>query len=393
MKCSAGQGIGRLLHLPKRLTSPLPGAYQARAVRHLVSQMWMQRSEKPLIKALLAPLWFISLFVALAARARRARLPAKAHRAQARVISVGNLTVGGAGKTPVTIAIARRLLSQGRRVAVLSRGYGRKGRGPLVVSDGASIHVSAEMGGDEPIVIANALAGVPVLVGPERADLAVLATERFGAEVLLLDDGFQHFKLARDVDVVLVDGSNPFGNGHVMPRGPLREPRSALRSADLAWITKVESAPPGEVEVLAAELEAMTGRPAVFSATRVCDIADLAGVSLGKAALNGARAFLACGLARPEAFRRTVASMPGTTIVGEALFDDHHAFTRAELRAIRQRAAALGATAIAITAKDAAKLQALALSDGTEDRPPCRVVHIDLEIVSGAALLDEVLSR
>lgn len=353
----------------------------------------MQRRESLLRRVLLAPLWFLSLFVALAARARRARLPAKACRVQARVISVGNLTVGGAGKTPVTIAIARRLLAQGRRVAVLSRGYGRQGRAPTVVSDGTSLLVPVEQAGDEPIVIAKALPGVSVLVGPDRARLANLAIERLGAEILLLDDGFQHLKLARDLDLVLVDGSNPFGNGHLMPRGPLREPKSALRSADLAWITKVESAQPGEVEKLAVELGAITGRPVVLSATHVRDVTDLAGVSLGKAVLEGARVFLASGLARPEAFRRTVASLPGAVIVGEALFDDHHAFIRADLDAIQRRARALSAAAIAITAKDAVKIGALEAVGGKEAGLPWRVVHIDLEIVSGAALLDEVLSR
>lgn len=360
--------------------------------------MWLQRRESLLRQALLAPLWLISQLVALIARMRRARLPARAHRARARVISVGNLTVGGAGKTPVTIAIARRLLAKDHRLAVLSRGYGREGRDPVVVSDATGILTSAARGGDEPLVIAAALPGVPVLVGPDRARLADLAVERFAAEVLLLDDGFQHLRLARDLDVVLVDGTNPFGNGQVMPRGPLREPKSALRRADLAWITKVEGARPGEVAALSAELEDLTGRPAVSSATRVSDIADLAGSSLGRAALAGARVFLACGLARPEAFRRTVAALAGTAIVGEALFGDHHAFTCADLHAIVRRAKTSGATAIAITAKDAAKIQALTgVARDAADGLPWRVVHIDQEIASAAEvldkLLDEVLAR
>ena len=355
--------------------------------------MWLQRRENVFLKALLGPLWLVSLVVAGVAWMRRQRLSGRSRRVKARVVSVGNLAVGGAGKTPVTIALARRLIAQGRRVAVLSRGYGRVGNQPLVVSDGHKILVSASQGGDEPMVLARALPGVPVLVGPDRAVIAEMAIERFGAEVIVLDDGFQHLRLARDLDIVLVDATNPFGNGHVMPRGPLRESKSAMRHADLAWITKVEGADADEVARLASELEAMTGRAPVCSATRVSDICDLAGASLGKDGLRGKRVFWACGLARPESFRRTLAALQGVTLIGEALFADHHAFTRADLEVVASKARSFGAEAIAITAKDAAKIRECLGESAQLEGAVWRVVHIDLEIVAGEALLDEVLGR
>ncbi|MDR0965939.1 MAG: tetraacyldisaccharide 4'-kinase [Myxococcales bacterium] len=370
-------------------------AVSQNSLRSIISLLWLQRDESLFRKLLLFPLWILSLFVALVVRQRRVRLSPLAHRVSARVISVGNIAVGGTGKTPVTIELGQRLVARGRRVAILSRGYGRKETEPLVVSDGTSILATAEEGGDEPIVIAQALPSVPVLVGQDRAALADMAIERFGCEFLLLDDGFQHLKLARDVDIVLFDGSNPFGNGHLIPRGPLREGKSALRHANLTWITKLENARPGEVEALAAQLESMTGRPPIFSTTRVRDVTELSGESLGTKALAGARVFLACGLARPEAFHKTVQSL-GATIVGEALFDDHHTFCAADLASIEARARALGAETIAITAKDAAKIQAIAQAapDAFEEPLSCRVVvvHVQLEIVSGSALLDEVLA-
>jgi tetraacyldisaccharide 4'-kinase len=355
-------------------------------MHRLVQAHWYRREEPLAVRLLLAPLWLVSLLVASVAARRRARFgrPGAARRVGARVVSVGNLTVGGAGKTPVAVEIARRLHARGERPAVLSRGYGRKERGPLVVSDGTTILADARAGGDEPLVIARALPEVPVLVGPDRAALAALAVERFGARSLVLDDGFQHLRLARDLDIVVVDASNPFGNGHPMPRGPLREGRAALRAAGLGWISKADQADPREVERLAQELRAATGREPVRSAYRVSGIADLDGAEQGTDCLRGKRVLLLAGLARPESFRRTLESC-GAQIAGEAIFPDHHRFTDAELREVAESAGRLGAEAVALTAKDAARLGSARLAVAA------RVVHVELQILAGEQSLAEAL--
>ena len=260
---------------------------------------------------------------------------AAVHRALARpvkvrvpVISVGNLTVGGAGKTPVTFHLAQRLAGRGRKPAVLSRGYGRRSREPLEVTPEAIV----EAAGDEPLWMARQ--GCRVFVGPRRVALAQLAIER-GADVLLLDDGLQHHALARDLDVIVVDASNPFGNGRLLPAGPLREPVSALRrvALGLVWLTRCDL----PRDARAAELSAF---PTVESAYEP------------RADLCGKRVFLFAGIARPERFADTVRGL-GAEISGARWFRDHHLFTRTELNALRQAA---GPALLVTTEKDLVRI-------------------------------------
>jgi tetraacyldisaccharide 4'-kinase len=242
------------------------------------------------------------------------------------VISVGNLTVGGAGKTPVTLELAQRLSASGRRPAVLSRGYGRRSREPLEVFP----ETPAEIAGDEPVLLARR--GCTVFVGPRRAELARSAMRR-GADVLLLDDGLQHHALARDLDVIVADASNPFGNGRLLPAGPLREPASALRRVrrGLVWLTRCDQ--PRD-----ARTAALGGFPSVESAYSA------------QAELRGKRVFLFAGIARPERFAQTVRAL-GAEIAGTRWFPDHHFFSPRELLEVRT-AGALPVT----TEKDLARI-------------------------------------
>jgi tetraacyldisaccharide 4'-kinase len=304
-----------------------------------------------------APAW--SLLLAPAAVAWRAgaalhRATSKPVKAPLPVISVGNLTVGGAGKTPVVLELAARLLRRGRKPAVLSRGYGRRSRAPVLVRADAR----AEDVGDEPLLMARR--GLTVWVGPRRAALATRAAEQ-GADVLLLDDGLQHYALARDLDVIAADASNPFGNGALLPRGPLRELPSALSRVrnGLLWLTRCEL--PRDPRV-----EALRGFPLVESAYEA------------RADLRGRRVFLFAGIARPDSFVETVRRL-GAEIAGTRWFRDHHPFSSRELAELR--AQAMGATLVT-TEKDLARI---------EDREAIVEVRVELRILRGEDALERAL--
>ncbi len=310
----------------------------------------------------------------------------RAERALAPVVSIGNLAVGGAGKTPAVIAVARRLIARGRIVAVLSRGYGAVRADARVVSDGARLLLGAAEGGDEPVLVARRLPGVRVLCGPRRADLARGAVRELGADALLLDDGFQHRALGRDLDVVVLDAANPFGNGRLLPAGPNREPRGALRRARLVWLSRADQADADALAALRALARAATGLDAVESRHAPVDVVDGSLVrAFGADALYGRRVLLLAGIARPEGFRRTLAAM-GAEIAAEWIFPDHHRFVLADLEGALRRADAARCDLVVTTEKDAVRLPTAAAGD-----PRLRAVRIDAEIVRGAEVLDAAL--
>jgi tetraacyldisaccharide 4'-kinase len=354
----------------------------------LVERIWWSPRAAPGEAALLAPLLLAEGLFRAGAAARGALydlgILARA-RADAPVVSIGNVAVGGAGKTPVAIAVAGRLAARGRRVAVLSRGYGALRADARIVSDGARVLLGAADAGDEPTLLARRLPGVAVLCGPRRAALAATAVATLGADALVLDDGFQHRALARDLDVVVLDAANPFGNGHLLPRGPNREPRRALSRAGLVWLSRVDQADASALDALRALAREATGRAAVESRHAPIDVVDgTLARSLGRAALRGARVLAVSGLARPGAFRRTLADL-GAEVVGERVFPDHHRFTDGELdEALR---AADGARARAVmTEKDAVRLEPARAAD-----PRLCAVRIEAEVVRGEDLLAQAL--
>jgi tetraacyldisaccharide 4'-kinase len=301
-----------------------------------------------------APLQALSPIYAAGAAVHRAI--SQPVQASVPVISVGNLTVGGAGKTPVTLCLARRLAARGRSTAVLSRGYGRRSREPLEVTADAAVEVA----GDEPLLLARR--GCKVFVGSRRAALAQLAVRR-GADVLLLDDGLQHHGLARDLDVIVADSTNPFGNGRLLPAGPLREPVAALRRVrhGLVWLTRCEL--PRDPRT--AELR---GFPAVESTYE----AD--------ADLRGKRVFLFAGIARPERFLDTARAL-GAEVAGVRWFRDHHRFTASDLASIRRLA---GGAVPVTTEKDLVRIA---------DPGGIVAVRVDMRILRGEDVLDHALEE
>ncbi|HEX6203018.1 MAG TPA: tetraacyldisaccharide 4'-kinase, partial [Thermoanaerobaculia bacterium] len=275
-------------------------------------------------------------------RLRRAWYRRHAERLPRPVISVGNLCWGGAGKTPLVAAVAVHLRDGGRRVCILSRGYGRQGDAVTVVSAGEGPLVGPRLAGDEPVLLAGELPGVAVVVGRRRAEAGRAALERLPAapDLFLLDDGFSHLALGRDLDVLAFPAADPFAGGRLPPGGRLREPLAAAARADAAVLTGLdgggtEAATAGAA--LAAALAPHGFRGRGFASRLVAAPARLApDRPLGP----GTRVLLVAGIARPERFFATARATAGVEVAGELAFRDHHAYPEDSLEAIRRAAAA-----------------------------------------------------
>ncbi len=269
------------------------------------------------------------------------------------VISVGNIMVGGTGKTPTVIMLADMLKGHGWRPAVLSRGYGGKRKNKndaAVVSDGKAFFMGPREAGDEPVQIAESLPSVPVIVGADRALAGRLAIEKLGANVLILDDGFQHRQLTRDIDIVLLDEERPFGNGFLLPRGGLREPHRALKRADTVILTTGGShdGPLG------------TGFHCshVFRGCRT-PVNLIRGFDNNKyplADLSGKSVCAFSGIARPEGFQSMLKPLC-SDLTSLIPFPDHHIYTVGDIEHIRKKYRDCGAHMLVTTVKDGVKLK------------------------------------
>jgi len=274
------------------------------------------------------------------------------------VVSIGNLTVGGTGKTPVTRYLCEGLLRRGWRPAVLSYGYGGSLGGRFgVVSTSDRVLLAPQEAGDEPVMLASQLPGTPVLVGKDRGRSGKHAVERFGADIAVLDDGFQVWKLHRDLDIVLVDGSNPFDNSRTLPAGKLREPAAALRRA--RCIVAMGVRPEEEVcKGLVAKVLQIAPGASMFCARYVPHalfaIGDGAEVELG--AIRGQNVFAFCSIANPSSFGRTLEEA-GAVIVGKEHFPDHYRYAPADISHIEENARASAARFVVTTEKDGVKLK------------------------------------
>lgn len=269
-----------------------------------------------------------------------------------KVISVGNITWGGTGKTVAVEHIACFLRSKGRRVAVISRGYKRAIR-PLVHQ------ATGEQLGDEPQMLKDKLLDIPVLSGPDRKALIKRAIREFGSDTVVLDDGFQQWGINKDLDIVAIDVNNPFGNLHMIPRGILREPLSALKRAGLFLITKCSNA------AAAAQLKNDFKNislmiPVVLSRHKACGLVRVSGnnAPVNPEELKNKKVVLASGIADPGSFKDLVSSQ-SILILGHIEFDDHHNYTAADAGRILSVAGSVGADAVIVTEKDAVKLKGI----------------------------------
>lgn len=277
-------------------------------------------------------------------------------RASRPVVSVGNVAAGGTGKTPFVRWLAGELLRRGRHPSILTRGYGRASRGTIVVCDGRGTFASVADSGDEPALLARALPSVPIVADARRAAAAARAeTVGTPVDLHLLDDGFSHVGLARDVDVVLLDAASPDAGGALLPAGLLREPLSSLARADLIVVTKTGLSDAGPALEIARRFA--PGVPAFRARTEVLGVSDRSGSSVDPSDLPAGTTVAVAGIARPEGFRATLGGM-GICPAALLAFRDHEPYGPAAIGRIERALEESGATAVVTTEKDAVKLDA-----------------------------------
>jgi len=302
----------------------------------------------------LFPLFLVSLAYGAVMRARRWCYRAaifRTRKLRAVVACVGNVTTGGAGKTPAVIHLARRLREAGARTAVISRGYGFSVEGDyLVVSEPDGVCREPGRAPDEALMTARKVPGVAVVVSPSRYRAGRAAVERFGAEVIVMDDGFQHLGLFRDIDILAVDIENPVGNGLVIPAGPLREPVSGARRADVVWLSgEGQGGLPGSLGQM------LRGKPVVRARAVPEGLVTPSGKALSIEKLAGTRVLAFAGIARPQRFFETVGRL-GAILVDRETFSDHHRYTDRDVDTLNRRAGEAGAGLLITTEKDLARL-------------------------------------
>lgn len=326
----------------------------------------------------------VSLRTALYAHglARTRRLPIP-------VLSVGNLSVGGSGKTPCVEMLAGRLRERGHRVVIILRGYRGGSTAPTIVSDGSRVRCEPPIAADEAYLLARHLPDVAVLTGADRYRVGRLALEQVQCGVIILDDGFQHLGLHRDLDIVLIDAANPLGYGRLLPSGLLREPPEALGRTDMVILTNADGG--GELGPAIQVVRRYAPTVPIAAAThRPVGLIDVrSGQALGLETLTGRRLLAVSGIANPDRFETTLKRL-GTVVAAHHRLPDHHRYVASDLRLIREAAEQVGASMIVTTEKDMVKLARLNV---TELGVPLYAVSIALELLEGAELLDVMLRR
>jgi len=309
----------------------------------------------------------------------------KIHSVDTPVISVGNISVGGTGKTPLVEFIADKLLKEGHKPAVISRGYKRKGKGIITVFDGSRFLVSPSLAGDEPYLIAKTLSEIPVVVGSNRYDAALYTQNLFNPDVIILDDAFQHRRLNRNINIVIIDSSNPWGNRSLLPGGPLREPLSSLKRADVVVLSRVNES--GNTDIIFNKIRPYYSAPVVLSGyvpeswvglnNNIKDIGTLKGKSV--------IAFTATG--NPDSFRRTLKNT-SVNIADFIHFKDHHWFTQKDINRITDKAKAVNAEALVTTEKDMVRLYDTGKTD-----LPVYSLRIRVDILQGINYFNTILEN
>ncbi|MES2308955.1 MAG: tetraacyldisaccharide 4'-kinase [Verrucomicrobiota bacterium] len=309
------------------------------------------------------------------------------------VISVGNLTVGGTGKTPWVEKIAKELTKAGRKVSILSRGYKSQKRPlwdrmkarifteqheypPRLVSDGKTLFLDSRFAGDEPFMLAHNCDGVSVVVDKNRVKCGKFAIEKFGSDTLILDDGFQYLTLKERYDIVLVDRETPFGNGHLLPRGTLREPIDHLKRANLIVITKCDGTPIDDLKKQLRELNIHA--PMIECRHQALHLQNVANdEQMPLEFLKELKISALSGIARPESFEAGLKKL-GADIIYSRAYEDHHRFSEDELQSLMTRSRNRGAKAIITTEKDAVRIPRM-----EQSLVPIYFLRVEIEILTG----------
>ena len=292
------------------------------------------------------------------------------------VLCIGNLTTGGTGKTPLVVWLCRRIREKGLSCAILTRGY-KTQKGEL---------------SDEPALLAAQCPDVPVVVNPDRVAGAAEAIRSHGAQVIVMDDGFQHRRLARDLDIIAVDATTPFGYGRVLPAGLLREPITGLRRAHAVVLTRCDQVSEDALSQIEDEIRRIN-RNLVISRSIHAPVAarTALGTVIPLDQLRNKRVFAFCGIGNPKAFFRTIEQL-GAAIVGSRVFDDHYRYTAEDLKTIQEQAQDQQASLVLTTQKDWTKA---AKAGTTEKGPALAYLAIDMRFTAGeeslTALIDRVL--
>jgi len=316
------------------------------------------------------PAWLYELAVRLRIAAYETGY-LKANRLEAVVVSVGNITLGGTGKTPLVDYIARYLGQEGYSVAILTRGYGRQSGGQIVLGESEALSSNPGSGkgwtyqqtGDEPLLLSRLLPGVPVVINKHRVEGGRWAQRSLGSEVLILDDGYQHLRLARDLNLLILDATDPFGGFRMVPFGRLREPLYAIKRADAVIVTRAHR--PFDQAQLVSIVRYFCGDhvPIIYVYSAITRLRHLQADSLYDSdQFSGWNAWVMCGIGNPRAFVEDVVGI-GVGVLGESLFRDHHPYTQQDIDLVVSNARGVGADLILTTEKDAIRLKGLELSE------------------------------
>ena len=321
------------------------------------------------------------------------------------VVSIGNLSCGGTGKTPVVEVFAKTLSAKGRKVAILSRGYRSKKRSiwdklrhmfdsqkieipPKIVSDGQNLLLDSAYAGDEPYMLASNLKNVAVLVDKDRVKSGLYAIDKFGTDVLILDDGFQYLMLKQHINIVLVDSTDPFGTGHVLPRGMLREPIKNIRRADYIFLSKSDGS--HKMIHLKNFIRRHNRRAEIIECChkpKYLEMVFSRGVQEPLEKLRGAKVAALSAIAVPASFEAFLTSL-GAELVATESYADHHRYTRQEIIDFVNVAKAAGADFIMTTEKDAVRIPKLDSLD-----VPMYFLRVEIDILSGQESFDQCISR